>query len=39
MDTANAEYARYLQGLGLKRPAVYFANKAGDKGKQLLEGV
>lgn len=33
------EYARYLHGLGLKKAAYFFANKAGPKAKQLIDGL
>lgn len=33
------EYARYLHGLGLQKPAYFFANKAGPKAKELLDGL
>lgn len=39
VESVYAEYARYLHGLGLKKAAVHFGDKAGKKGRQLLEGV
>jgi len=33
------EYARYLHSLGLEKSAYYFANKAGPKARQLLDGM
>lgn len=33
------EYARYLHGLGLKKAAYFFANKAGPKARQLIDGL
>lgn len=33
------EYGRYLHGLGLEKAAYFFANKAGPKAKQLLDGL
>lgn len=33
------EYARYLHGLGLEKPAYFFASKAGPKARQLLDGL
>ncbi|EDO36880.1 predicted protein [Nematostella vectensis] len=39
VENVYAEYARYLQGLGLRKAALYFGSKAGDKGRQFLEGI
>ena len=33
------EYARYLHGLGLEKAAYFFANKAGPKARQLIDGL
>lgn len=33
------EYARYLHSLGLEKSAYFFANKAGPKARQLLDGM